>query len=190
MPSSHLLQSRQSAQAIPSFALYFEKGGPQVGVFCSKVSSLIKDHDWKLYRVDGRVFHVSRNCIIFHVPGKGPGKLSLIDRISNHIEVRLEDVPTDDLSELQEITITIRDTLISAFDKASKTHDSIDEKPEYAFMCPEQSQKCSPEPHPASVNDRKTRLMCTINPSIHQTLSNLHKMWLSASSPDDLRSGE
>jgi hypothetical protein len=46
-------------------------------------------------------------------------------------------------------------------------------------MCPEQSEKCSVEAHPATVDESQTLLTCTIKPSsVFRPLTALHKNWL------------
>ena len=183
LPSQRSRMVHPSQQAIPSFAFYFEKGGPQVGVFCSKVSFVIRDCGWELLREDGEVVEVSRNCITFKVPGKNcPGMLSLIDELSNYVEVRLDMPQTYPL--LQEKMVYIRDTLSLAFDEACKVHDYTSDQPEHAFMCPEQSERCSVEPHPATVDESQTLVICTIKPfSVYLPLTALHKMWLPPRTP-------
>ena len=178
VPSPQSRMVRPSELQIPSFAFYFKKGGPQVGVFCSQVSFLIRDRGWELLREDEEVVEVSRNCITFKVPGKNcPGKLTLIDEIANYIEVRLFMPPT--YPKLQEKMQYIRDTLSLAFNAATRVHDFTDEQPEHAFMCPEQSEKCSVEAHPATVDESQTLLTCTIKPSsVFRSLTALHKKWL------------
>ena len=184
VPSPQSRIVHPSELPIPSFAFYFEKGGPQVGVFCSQVSFLIRDCGWELLREDEEVVEVSRNCITFKVPGKNcPGKLALIDEISNYIEVRLFMPPT--YPKLQEKMQHIRDTLSLAFNAATKVHNFTDEQPEHAFMCPEQSEKCSVEAHPATVDECQTLLTCTIKPaSVFHPLTDLHKKWLPMSFGD------
>ena len=160
-----------------SFILHFSKRSPMFGVYCCTISSLLSDAGWKLLTEDGEVMQVARNSFTFEVPiaKNSHGKLTFLDPISSYLEVILEVAAS--VAVEQSVMWYIRDTFLEAVRKAMKTLHYDVQVPNVSFLCPKQSSQCSVIPHPATVDDTQSYLICPFS-SAHFSLTEKQKMWL------------
>ena len=162
-----------------SFLLHFSKKSPMLGIYCCTISYLLTKADWKLLTKDGEVVQVARNSISFQLPGPTAGKLAFLDPLSSYLEVVVELPRIVACKKSSTLFPQIRDTFITAIQRAMRTLNYQVRTPELSFLCPEQSSKCSPFPHLASVDTSNELLICTRNPgSVCHPLSPHQKMWL------------
>ena len=160
-----------------SFILHFSKRTPMFGVYCCTVSWLISNAGWKLLAEDGELVQVARNSFSFEVPMGFPGKLTFLDPLSYYLEVILE-LPASVATDSGTLYPEIRGNFFEGIREAMKTLHYDVQEPEVSFLCPEQSDQCSKEPHPATVNDFRTYLKCSLRPVIGSSLTEEQKMWL------------
>ena len=164
-----------------SFLLHFFKKSPMLGIYCCSISYLLTKADWKLLTKDGEVVQVARNSISFQLPGPTAGKLAFLDPLSSYLEVVVELPHIVACKQSFKLFLQIRDTFITAIQRAMRTLNYEVRTPELSFLCPEQSSQCSPFPHLASVDTSNELLTCTRNPgSVCHPLSPHQKMWLTA----------
>ena len=162
-----------------SFILLFPKHCSMLGIFCAVCSFLLRDNKWRLLIECGEVVQVARNCIAFEVPREHGGQVTLKDPLSSYLEVSVE-LPTHTTKQ-NRVTLyqEIRNTLISAVEGAMKIHNRTVTAPQVSFLCPENSSKCSPFPHPAIIDKDQTSLTCSQAKSkVSHPLTEQHKMWL------------
>ena len=162
-----------------SFLLHFSKKSPMFGIYCCTISYLLTKTDWKLLIKGGKVVQVARNNVAFQLPGATAGKLAFLDPLSSYLEVVVELPHIVACKQSSKLFPQIRDTFITAIQQAMRTLNYEVRTPELSFLCPEQSSKCSPFPHLASVDTSNELLTCTRDPgSVCHPLSPHQKMWL------------
>ena len=162
-----------------SFLLHFSKKSPMLGIYCCTISYLLTKADWKLLTKDGEVVQVARNSISFQLPGPTAGKLAFLDPLSSYLEVVVELPRIVACKKSSTLFPQIRDTFITAIQRAMRTLNYQVRTPELSFLCPEKSSKYSLFPHLASVDTSNELLTCTRNPgSVYHPLSPHQKMWL------------
>ena len=162
-----------------SFLLHFSKKSPMLGIYCCTIAYLLTKADWKLLTKDGEVVQVARNSISFQLPGPTAGKLAFLDPLSSYLGVVVELPRIVACKQSSKLFPQIRDTFITAIQRAMRTLNYEVRTPELSFLCPEQSSQCSPFPHLASVDTSNELLTCTKNPgSVCHPLSPHQKMWL------------
>ena len=162
-----------------SFILHFSKKNPMFGIYCCTVASLISDTGWNLLTEDGDVVQVARNSVTFEVPNGLPGKLTFLDPLSFYLEVVLE-LPLHVAAQHSVVLYPeIRKAFITAVTKSMETLHYRVSVPEISFMCPEQSSRCSKNPHPAILDDMQSCVKCSLKPgSVSHPLSEDQRMWL------------
>ena len=166
-----------------SFILQFLKKSPMFGVYCCTISSLLSNAGWKLLIEDGEVVQVARNSISFKVPGDLPGKVTFLDPLSSYLEVAVELPARVAAKHKKTLYPKIRNSFMAAVEKAMETLHYEVCLPEVSFMCPEQSGQCSTMPHPATVMDEQSFLVCSLKPSsVCHSITEEQQIWLSKDS--------
>ena len=168
---------------LASFIVHFSKKSPMFGVYCCTTSSLISDAGWRLLTEDGEVAQVARNSITFEVPRGYAGKVTILDPLTSYLEVTVQ-LPAHIAREHSaRLYPDIRDTFLAAVKKAMATLHYEARIPEVSFLCPEQSERCSVEPHVATVDGSQSSLTCSLRPgSVCHPLIEEQRMWLPAAS--------
>ena len=168
---------------LASFIVHFSKKSPMFGVYCCTTSSLMSDAGWRLLTEGGEVAQVARNSITFEVPRGYAGKVTILDPLSSYLEVTVQ-LPVHVAAKHSErLYPDIRDTFLAAVKKAMKTLHYEARVPEVSFLCPEQSERCSVEPHVATVDGSQSSLTCSLSPgSVCHPLTEEQRMWLPAAS--------
>ena len=171
-----------------SFIFRFSKKSPMFGIYCCTVSSLISNARWELLTEEGEAVPVARNSFSFKMPKGLPGKLTFLDPLSSYMEVVLE-FPANIAPTLSTTLYhDIRDTFFTAMERAMRTLHYDVRLPELSFLCPEQSSKCSLLAHPATVDDSRSFLTCSLKPaSVCHPLTRLQKMWLHTPNDGELQ---
>ena len=174
LPKGHVLAS---------FIVHFSKKSPMFGVYCCMTSSLMSDAGWRLLVKGGEVLQVARNSITFEVPGGYAGKVTVLDPLSSYLEVTVQ-LPVHIATEHSvRLYPEIRDTFLAAVKKAMATLHYEARVPDVSFLCPEQSERCSVEPHVATVDESQSSLTCSLSPdSVCHPLTEETRMWLPAAS--------
>ena len=124
---------------------------------------------------------MARNSITFEVPKNNAGKVTVLDPLSSYLEVTVQ-LPAH-IATKHSATLypEIRDTFLAAVKKAMETLHYEVRVPEVSFLCPEQSEKCSVEPHIATVDGSQSSLICSLRPgSVCHPLSEKQRIWLPA----------
>ena len=171
-----------------SFIFLFSKKSPMFGIYCCTVSSLISNTRWELLTEEGEAVPVARNSFSFKMPKGLPGKLTFLDPLSSYMEVVLE-FPANIAPTLSTTLYhDIRDTFSTAMERAMRTLHYDVRLPELSFLCPEQSSKCCLLAHPATVDDSRSFLTCSLKPaSVCHPLTQLQKMWLHTPNDGELQ---
>ena len=174
LPKGHILAS---------FIVHFSKKSPMFGVYCCTTSSLMSDAGWRLLTEGGEVVQVARNSITFEVPRGYAGKVTILDLLSSYLEVEVQ-LPAHVVKKHSaRLYPQIRDTFLAAVKKAMATLRYEARVPEVSFLCPEQSETCSLEPHPATVDGSQSSLTCSLRPgSVCHPLTEEQRMWLPTAS--------
>ena len=174
LPEGHVLAS---------FIVNFSKKSPMFGVYCCTTASLMSDAGWRLLTEGGEVVQVARNSITFEVPRDYAGKVTILDPLSSYLEVTVQlpvHIATEHSTRLYP---EIRDTFLAAVKKAMETLHYEARDPEVSFLCPEQSERCSVEPHLATVDGSQSSLTCSLRPgSVCHPLTEEQRIWLPAAS--------
>ena len=166
---------------LASFIVHFSKKSPMFGVYCCTTSSLMSDAGWRLLTEDGEVAQVARNSITFEMPMGYAGKVTILDPLSSYLEVTVQLPVHIAAKHSAKLYPEIRDTFLAAVKKAMKTLHYEERVPEVSFLCPEQSERCSVEPHIATVDGSQSSLICSLRPgSVCHPLTEEQRMWLPA----------
>ena len=174
LPEGHVLAS---------FIIHFSKKSPMFGVYCCTTASLMSDAGWRLLTEDGEVTQVARNSITFEVPKGYAGKVTILDPLSSYLEVTVQLPVHCARKHSTKLYSEIRDTFLAAVKKAMATLHYEARVPEVSFLCPEQSERCSVEPHIATVDGSQSSLICSLRPgSVCHPLTEEQRMWLPAAS--------
>ena len=161
-----------SAATVP-LILYFPKGVPPLGIFCSLVVYLLSTSNrlpsqWKL-KLDRSKSPVClhRNCVQFTIPNH-PGTITLIDSF-DFFQVHVSRLSPQLCSHVREALLTGLERVISNL--------GYDSQPELAFLCP-----CSRESlHPASIGACEPCWICTKDPDTNGDIDEKQQMWLPTS---------
>ena len=174
LPEDHVLAS---------FIVHFSKKSPLFGVYCCTTASLMSDAGWRLLMEDGEVVQVARNSITFEVPNNNAGKVTVLDPLSSYLEVTVQ-LPAHIATKYSAALYPeIRDTFLAAVKKAMETLHYEARVPEVSFLCPELSERCSVEPHYATVDGFQNSLICSLRPgSVCHLLTEEQRIWLPAAS--------
>ena len=168
---------------LASFIVHFSKKSPMFGVYCCTISSLMSDAGWRLLTEGGEVAQVARNSITFEMPMGYAGKVTILDPLSSYLEVTVQLPVHIAKKHSTKLYPEIRDTFLAAVKKAMATLHYEARVPEVSFLCPEQSERCSVEPHVATVDGSQSSLICSLRPgSVCHPLTEEHRMWLPAAS--------
>ena len=168
---------------LASFIVHFSKKSPMFGVYCCTTASLMSDAGWRLLTEDGEVVQVARNSITFEVPRGYAGKVTFMDPLSSYLEVTVQLPVHVAMKHSKKLYPEIRDTFLVAVEKAMETLHYEARVPEVSFLCPEQSKRCSVEPHVATVDGSQSSLTCSLRPDrVCHPLTEEQRMWLLAPS--------
>ena len=166
-----------------SFIVHFSNKSPMFGVYCCTTASLMSDAGWKLLTEGGEVAQVARNSVTFEMLKGYAGKVTILDPFSSYLEVTVQLPVHIATKHSARLYPEIRDTFLAAVKKAMKTLHYEARVPEVSFLCPEQSERCSVEPHIATVDGSQSSLTCSLRPgSVYHPLTEEQRMWLSAAS--------
>ena len=166
-----------SSLVVPALLFYFGADGPQLGVYCFLLSSLITDAGWKLLKEGRYPVQVCRNQAKFELPGGNPGCVTITDSFSSFFHVAIE--PPEDTSDerireiYEEECSTIREAVLTGIRKASQKLNYITSIPKVAFAC---SKHEATSFHPATVFG-KDLLICTENRRVCCEMTPLHQLW-------------
>ena len=170
LPEGHILAS---------FIVHFSKKSPLFGVYCCTTASLMSDAGWRLLTDGGEVVQVARNSVTFEVPRGFAGKVTLLDPLSSYLEITVQLPAHIAAKHSAKLYPKIRNTILAAVKKAMKTLHYEARAPEVSFLCPEQSERCSVAPHPATVDGCHSSLTCSLKPSsVCHPLTKQQRMWL------------
>ena len=168
---------------LASFIVHFSKKSPMFGVYCCTTSSLMSDAGWRLLTEGGEVAQVARNSITFEMPRGYAGKVTILDPFSSYLEVTVQLPVHIAKKHSTKLYPEIRDTFLAAVKKAMATLHYEARVPEVSFLCPEQSERCSVEPHVATVDGSQSSLICSLRPgSVCHPLTEEQRVWLPAAS--------
>ena len=168
---------------LASFIVHFSKKSPMFGVYCCTTSSLMSDAGWRLLVEGGEVAQVARNSVTFEVPRGYAGMVTILDPLSSYLEVTVQLPVHIAKKHSAKLYPEIRDTFLAAVKKAMATLHYEAKVPEVSFLCPEQSERCSVEPHIATVDGSQSSLICSLRPgSVCHPLTEEQRMWLPAAS--------
>ena len=172
LPEGHVLAS---------FIIHFSKKSPMFGVYCCTTASLMSDAGWRLLTEGGEVAQVARNSITFEVPRGYAGKVTFMDPLSSYLEVTVQLPVHIATKHSARLYPEIRDIFLAAVEKAMEMLHYEARVPEVSFLCPEQSERCSVEPHVATVDGSQSALTCSLKPgSVCHPLTEEQRMWLPA----------
>ena len=172
-----LMPGMSSLVVVPALLFYFGPDGPQLGVYCFLLSSLITDAGWKLLKEGHYPVQVCRNQAKFELPGGNPGCVTITDSFSSFFHVAIE--PPEDTSDerihqiYEEECSAIREAVLTGIRKALQKLNYIKSTPKVAFAC---SKHETTSLHPATVfgNDL---LICTDNRRVCCEMTPLHQLW-------------
>ena len=128
-----------SSLVVPALLFYFGPDGPQLGVYCFLLSSLITDAGWELLKEGSYPVQVCRNQAKFKLPGKNPGCVTITDSFSSFFHVVIQ--PPKDTSDkriheiYEEVCPIIREAVLTGIRKASLKLNYTNSIPEVAFPC-------------------------------------------------------
>ena len=166
-----------SSLIVPALLLYFGPDGPQLGVYCFLLSSLITDAGWELLKEGRYPVQVCRNQAKFKLPGKNPGCVTITDSFSSFFHVAIE--PPEDTSDerihqiYEEVCPIIREAVLTGIRKASLKLNYTNSIPEVAFPC---SKHEASGLHPAVISSTGL-LTCTSNSRVCCEMTPLHLLW-------------
>ena len=165
-----------------SFVLHFSKKSPMLGIYCCTISYLLTHAGWELLKEGGEVVQVTRNSVTLKMPNKLPGKITFLDPLSSYLEVIVELPAVIAAKHSAVLFPKIRGVFFAAMKQAMETLNYEVKTPELAFMCQEQTSKCSVFPHYATVDESQSFLTCSIKPGdVFQSLTPDQKRWLESS---------
>ena len=162
---------------IPALLFYFGPDGPQLGVYCFLLSSLITYAGWELLKEGSYPVQVCRNQAKFKLPGKNPGCVTITDSFSSFFHVAIE--PPEDTSDerireiYEEVCPIIREAVLTGIRKASLKLNYTNSIPEVAFPC---SKHKASGVHPAVISSTGL-LTCTSNSRVCCEMTPLHQLW-------------
>ena len=177
---------------IPALLFYFGPDGPKLEVYCFLITSLITNVKWELLTKNGNPVQISHNRVLFAVPGKNPGCITISDSFSTFFHVSIEfqtEVSTAQaLQTCEDICPSIRQTIIAGIWKASLKLNYNNSIPQEVFLCTQHAQS---DLHPAMISSRRTFLTCTTHRAAAcSNVTDLHKVWLGRSVNDDADDGK
>ena len=169
---------------VPALLFNFGEDGPNLGVYCALLSSLITDFKWKLLTENRRPVQLSRNRARFSIPGKHPGHITITDSFSTffHIDISFPDdiSPSKAFEVCREVCPLICETILAGIRKASRRLNYKNSIPEAAFLCPKNHTDSL---HPATISSFDL-LTCTVNPAkVSGEMTKQHKIWLGSDTP-------
>ena len=165
-----------------SFVLHFSKKSPMLGIYCCTISYLLTKAGWELLKESGEVVQVTRNSVAFKMLNKLPGKITFLDPLSSYLEVVVELPAVIAAKHSSTLFPRIRSTFFTAMKQAMETLNYEVKTPELAFMCPEQSSKCSPFPHLSTIDESQGFITCSIKPGdVFYSLTSDQKRWIDSS---------
>ena len=174
-----------ASPVVPALIFYFGEEGPNLGVYCALLSSLITDSNWKLLMKERSYVQLSRNRARFTIPGNRPGCITITDSISDtylRVDVTFPSkISSSKALEVCEVVCpVIRETVLSGIRKASRKLNYIDSIPEAAFFCSEHQPTSL---HAATISDDGL-LTCTRDPAnVCSEMTVLHQIWLDRNAP-------
>ena len=166
-------------QSLPPMVLFFPEGPVRYGVFCGTICHVMTKSKWKLLKDDATndLIHIARNSVHFTVPGTR-GKVTINDPFDSFFLITIHvplDVPAHS-ETVSHLCMKVRDTLISAINKATKKLNYSPDAPKVAFLC---SSHFPASLHPAVVADVGEELLCTrCCNTTGGPLTASHKIWL------------
>ena len=178
-----LAQNRESTSEIAPLLVRFPQGSRRAGVFCCFVVHLISHFGWNRILDDTQPLY--RNCIKIHLPTDSPCSVTLIDSnslIEVYVKLTAGAVP----SECSALLNVIKNAILSGIDAACIALNYKQTKPEFTFHCPctQPSSQISSDdrseelkPHTATLNDKKTFLICDLAHDKSYPLQVGHRIW-------------
>ena len=160
--------------------LHFPSGTAGLGVYCSTVCHLIAVNKWKL--LGGSC--VARNRFQFRLPGR-PGFITLDDSFDSYFVVNIS-IPSEARHVFAPMCLEVRDTLINAISKVTKSLNYNFEEPEISFFCEKHPHMMSYQAdvasnvlsHPATISKDGSLLLCTKDPNCFGRISEEQTLWL------------
>ena len=152
--------------------VHYPSGCAQHGIFCGLVVYLHSSCRWNIsYQADDTPVCVSRNCIVFQLPGR-PVTVTLIDSFS-YLEVHI----TAPDCMYTKFCPEVRKSIFLGLEKAAQAFHYNESEPQVAFFC-----NCSSPSHAATpyIHGQDRYLVCT-KTSNYTTLENKHSIWLEES---------
>ena len=147
--------------------LHFPLGIVRFGVYCSTVCELISNYNWKLTGA------VSRNRFCFRRP-LCAGTVALLDSFDSFFIVNL-DVPSNFSTELlPNMSLEVRDTLLTVISKVTKELRYSEDQPLVSFICKHHRST----PHAAVYDKTYEHLLCTKDNNVINEIQDKHRLWL------------
>ena len=180
--------SFSTSQVVASLLFYFEEDGPKLGVYCSLLSALITEFNWKLLMEDGNPVKLSRNRARFtvNVPGKNPGFITITDSFTTFLQIEIT-FPSDisrakSLEVCEKVCPLIHETVLTGIRRASQRLNYKNSIPETAFPCSNAKHQGTTL-HAATISSTGL-LTCTTHPAtIFSEMTEEHKIWFGKDAP-------
>ena len=178
---SQLSDYRDSSPDVATLLVRFPNRCRRAGIFGCFVVHLIRHCGWKLLLDQERPLY--RNCLQLGLPTTPPCNVTLIDS-NSYIEVIIkitDGTPSKECADLLNVT---RDAVLAGIRAACKALSYKTTQPQFTFYCPHTDSLSSPsdkEHHTATLNAKKTHLICDVTNNQSYRLQAEHLVWFGIS---------